>query len=120
MFGLMTLAGLTQIKEGIDVAVLIFYVVLTIYGISLIKKANKRKKLIYLFKNYSTRLASDPTRSIALLATSTGATVDFVKKNIIEMINKGYFTNEYIDVNRNCLVFVGETQQVQQKQVQIP
>ncbi|MBU5484136.1 hypothetical protein KQI86_07320 [Clostridium sp. MSJ-11] len=114
MFGLMSLVGLTQIEEGIDVAVLIFCLALTIYGVSLIKKAKKRKNLIRLFKTYSARLASDPTKSIDLLATSTGVTVDVAKKNITEMINRGYFTNAYIDLNRNCLVFAGETQPVQQ------
>ncbi|MEW9095240.1 MAG: hypothetical protein AB2417_09180 [Clostridiaceae bacterium] len=115
MFGLTSLFGFTEIKGGSDVAALMICLALTTYGVSLIKKAKKRKKLINLFKNYSDRLASDPTRSIDLLARSTGATVDVVKKNIVEMINRGYFTNAYIDINRNCLVFAGETQPVQQQ-----
>ncbi|WP_315115477.1 hypothetical protein [uncultured Clostridium sp.] len=115
MFGLMSLVGLTQLKEGNAVVVLIFCLALTTYGISLIKKANKCKKLINLFRNYSTRLASDPIKSIDLLARSTGSTVDAVKKNIVEMINRGYFTNAYIDINRNCIVFQGETQPAQQQ-----
>ncbi|WP_315115480.1 hypothetical protein [uncultured Clostridium sp.] len=116
MFGSITLFSLTQAKEGNnDGGVLSFCLILTICGFLLVKKAYKHKHLIKLFKNYSTRLASDPTRSIDLLARSTDTTVDVVRKNITEMINKGYFTNAYIDVNRNCLVFVGETQPAQQQ-----
>jgi len=33
-------------------------------------------------------------------------TIEVAKENLLDMINKGYFTDAYIDSDRNCLVFV--------------
>ena len=40
----------------------------------------KKKKLIVLFRNYAARLESDPDKSLDLLSSSIGASVDTVTK----------------------------------------
>ncbi len=66
----------------------------------------KRRELAKLFKEYTARLATDPLRSIDQLAAATGVAVETAKENILEMIDKGYFVNTYVDFDRNCLVFL--------------
>lgn len=105
VFGLCSVAGITQIKEAFDVGMVIFCLAVTVGGIFLILSGMKKKKLIKTFKDYSSRFAVDATKSIDLLAASTGVTVAAATKNIMEMINNGFFANAYIDTGRNCLVF---------------
>jgi len=107
LFGLSSIVGITQIKEASDVVMVIFCTAITVGGILLIISGSKKKKLIRTFINYSSRFAADATKSIDLIAASTGVTVAAVTKNITDMINYGFFENAYIDTGRNCLVFTG-------------
>ncbi|MEA4919421.1 MAG: hypothetical protein VB078_00650 [Clostridiaceae bacterium] len=95
--------GSTQIKAAFDVGMVIFCV--TICGIFLIVSGTKKKRLIKTFKDYFSRFAADATKSIDLLAASTGVTVAIVTQNVTDMINNGFFSNAYIDTGRNRPVF---------------
>jgi len=105
MFGLCSVVGSTQIKAAFDVGMVIFCIAVTIGGIFIIVSGTKKKRLIKTFKDYSSRFAADATKSIDLLAASTGVTVAIATQNITDMINNGFFLNAYIDTGRNCLVF---------------
>lgn len=102
--GLIAFVGLTQIGEVFDVVMVTFFSGITALGILLIKKGNRKTKLIKTFYDYSARLAADSEKSIDLLAASTGGTVDLVTKNIREMLAYGFFPNCYLDGQRNKLV----------------
>lgn len=103
--GLVTITGVTMIVEAFDVVMVIIFLAFTVGGISLILKGKKKKKLLKAFQGYNTRLATDPTKSIDLLANSVGKSVDVVRKDVIMMINMGLFSNAYINQDRNCIVF---------------
>lgn len=110
-FGLLTIVGGTQITTSFDVGMVIFCATVTAGGILLIISGSKKKKLIKAFHDYSTRFATDPTKSIDLLASSMGVTTLTATKNITQMIINGFFSNAYIDTQRNCLVFTNNIQQ---------
>ena len=103
-FGLAVIAGGSQIKSSFDVSMVIFCTAMVAGGIFLIISGLKKRKLIKAFHDYSTRFATDPTKSIDILASSIGVTTWTATKNIAEMISNGFFTNTYIDTQRNCLV----------------
>lgn len=103
--GLCTIVGVTQISESFDVAMVLIFLAFTAGGVSLIRKGKKKKKLLKIFQDYNTRLATDAAKSIDLLATSVGKPVDAVRKDVITMINMGLFPNAYINQERNSIVF---------------
>nr|WP_308743409.1 hypothetical protein [uncultured Anaerocolumna sp.] len=103
--GFCTIVGVTQISESFDVAMVLIFLAFTAGGVSLIRKGKKKKKLLKIYQDYSTRLATDATKSIDLLATSVGKPVDAVRKDVVTMINMGLFPNCYINQERNCIVF---------------
>lgn len=111
-FGLFAIAGGTQIETSFDIGMVIFCVAVTVGGVLLIVSGSKKKKLIKEFHDYSARFAADPTKSIDLLASSIGVTTLTATKNIVKMINNGFFTNAYIDTQRNCLVFTNIKQSI--------
>jgi hypothetical protein len=76
-----------------------------VIGGSLVYFGLKRKKFIKNFKTYVQKLSVDPTGSISGLASTTGTSVDVVKKNLEKMISKKFFVNAYIDVESNCIIF---------------
>lgn len=103
--GLLTITGATMIVEAFDVVMVIIFLAFTAGGVSLILKGKKKKKLLKAFQDYNTRLATDTTKSIDLLANSVGKSVDVVRKDVITMINMGLFPNAYINQERNSIVF---------------
>lgn len=103
--GLCAIVGVTQITESLDVVIAIMFLGFTVGGVSLILKGKKKKKLLMTFQDYNTRLAFDASKSIDLLATSVGKSVDVVRKEVITMINMGLFANAYINRDRNCIIF---------------
>jgi len=122
--GFFTIIGVTQISESFDVAMVLIFLAFTAGGVSLIRKGKKKKNLLKIFQDYSTRLATDATKSIDLLATSVGKPVDAVRKDVITMINMGLFPNAYINQERNSIVFpqmgAAATYRTIQQQVNTP
>lgn len=86
-------------------SILITFFVITTISIIILMLGLKRGKLIRLFKSYVPRLTADPNRSIDQLASATGTSVNIVKRNLDEMIKRGFFINTYIDNKTNCVVF---------------
>jgi hypothetical protein len=107
IFGIICILAI-GLATSTDIIVVIIFFALTALGISLIVRGKKRRELAKLFKEYTARLATDPLRSIDQLAAATGVAVETAKENILEMIDKGYFVNTYVDFDRNCLVFLQE------------
>ena len=102
-----TVGGFTSaLATTVDVVMVIIFLVLTALGVLLIVRGTKRKRFIRLFKEYETRLVADPLHSINQLAAATGVSVEIAKKNILQMIHKGYFVNVYIDFDRDSLIFI--------------
>jgi len=103
--GLFTITSATMIVEAFDAVMMVIFLAFTAGGVSLILKGKKKKKLLKAFQDYNTRLATDATKSIDLLANSVGKSVDTVKKDVLTMINMGLFYDAYINQERNCIVF---------------
>lgn len=118
--GLFTFAGIAAsgLKEAIDVVMVTLFAIITALGIWMIIKSSKRKKLIVLFRNYAARLESDPDKSLDLLSSSIGASVDTVTKNISEMVSLGLFPNAFVDTTHNRLVFQNNNKTVAQASYQ--
>lgn len=111
LFGLFSVGGATHLgKNGWTVGTLLLFLVITAGGILLILSGRKKKKLVRTFKKYTVRLAADATKSIDLLAETTGTAIDVVVKNVKKMINAGFFSNAYLDMERHCIVFANENQ----------
>ncbi|WP_313132969.1 hypothetical protein [Anaerocolumna sp.] len=104
-WGFCAIAVGTQIEDSSDMATLLILLAFTGGGVLLIRKGKKKMKFLVTFQDYNARLATDTTKSIDLLASSVGKSVDIVKKDIIKMINMGLFPNTYINQERNCIVF---------------
>lgn len=106
-FGLFGIIGgaVSGFATTTDVVMVLLFLTIAALGVYFIIRGTKRRNLIKLFGDYTTRLATDPLHSIDQLAAATGVSVETAKKNILEMINKGYFINAYLDFERNTLVF---------------
>lgn len=102
--GLAILGGILSKEAADEVFFDIFLSVLTALGILLIIKGKKKLRLIKNYYDYSARLDADPTKSIALLASSTGVTVAAATKNISEMIALGFFPGCCLDEYGSRLV----------------
>ena len=102
--GLAMLGGLLSTEADEEVFFVIFLSVLTALGILLMVKGRKKIRLIKNYYDYSARLDADPTKSIALLASSTGVTVAAATKNISEMIVLGFFPGCCLDEYGSRLV----------------
>ena len=87
-----------------DMTYLIFALVFAALAVWLILKARKTKALVRNFKNYVQLLAADPENSLENLAGATNSSLDEVKKNLREMINRKFFANASIDEKNNRLV----------------
>lgn len=61
-------------------------------------------QLVKLYKSYSTLLAHDPSGSIANIASSTGSTVEAVKRNLRLMIKRGMTDGIVVDEQGNRVV----------------
>lgn len=97
------------LKTATDIIIVMISLALTVWGVMLIVRGTKRRKMIILFREYAARLATDPFHSIDQLAAAKGIPVETAKKNILDMIRRGYFLNAHIDFDRNYLVFAHES-----------
>lgn len=91
-------------KEAFDVAMVIFFMGVAALGVWLVVKGYQKLKLIKVYHNYSARLATDPEKSIDVLASATGVAVEVARKNIVNMLTAGFFPNYYLDTRSNKLV----------------
>lgn len=107
LFGVMGSAT-THLAESMDVIMVSLLFFIASIGVFQVVGGKRSKRFILLFKEYAARLAKDPDHSIAKLAAATGAAFEKVKKNVLKMIQKGYFVNAYIDFGKNCIVFAYE------------
>lgn len=103
LFGLPAIACIADKKTKAGVILTMF--ILAAIGVVLIVFSRKRKKLINDFKTYVQRLSADPIGSIDNLAAGLGTSQDVVKNNLEMMIKKRYFSNAYIDIDNNRIVF---------------
>lgn len=114
LFGITTIYGLFHIKVGSDFIAVIILLLIVLAGFKIFSMGRKTSKLIKLFKEYVSRLSSDPSGSISNLASSIGASEDIVKNNLEIMMKKKYFANAYIDGESNCIVFSNREQHREQ------
>jgi len=101
-FGILLFSSIVD-NQKISTILIIF--ALFAIGVLLIVCSRKRKILIENFKIYEPRLSVDPTGSIENLALGLGTSQDVVKKNLEKMIKRGYFSDVYIDIENNRVVF---------------
>ncbi|MDD3192467.1 MAG: hypothetical protein PHE47_01210 [Oscillospiraceae bacterium] len=97
-------AGSSGFKETVDVVMVTMFALFTVLGVRLIIKGCKRKKLIKNYYDYSARLSADPDKSLDLLASSIGATVAAVTKDVSDMIALGFFPGAFLDTAHNRIV----------------
>lgn len=79
-----------------------------IIGFLLIKASRKRYKLSIDYRKYTSWLKQNPGGSIAELASNIGITDEIVINNINKMIDKKFFLNAYIDMEKKQIVFPDE------------
>lgn len=89
-------------------------------GSWLINSSVKKKRLIKNFRTYVQELSNDPTGSIYNLASATGTSVDVVKNNLQNMINKKFFVNACIDAQSNCIIFPAINNNINDTQSNVP
>ena len=75
-------------------------------------------RLINNFKIYAVALSSDFDHSISKLASRTGNNVEIVRKNITNMINKNYFLDAFLDIQKDCVVFKRQDNYYEQKDIE--
>lgn len=80
------------------------FAAMLIIGVILIFFGMKRKQLEKRFKLYVGLISSQHTTSIVRLAQNTGESVNTVIKRLNKMIDKNFFTNVHIDLNKNEIV----------------
>lgn len=116
IFGLSAIANIGSNRTTGGIIFLMF--VFAGIGVLLIIFSRKRKKLIKDFKTYVKRLSVDPTGSIENLASGLGTSQDVAKMNLEKMIKKRYFSNAYIDIENNRVVFptASDNQQINASQ----
>jgi ribosomal protein S27E len=107
LFGfIMTLADESMPNDmkatGIITSLLLFSL-----GVVLILQGRKVTKLIRRFKRYVALISEEHITSLDRLAGSTSQSVDFVKKDLQQMIKRKFFVNAVIDYRNNEIV-IGE------------
>ncbi len=102
-FGLGLIGFFSKYKSS-DLGTAIFTLVLLLLSLFILYSGLKQKKLLKFFRSYVTIISADSTGSMEIIAANTGSSVDKVKMNLQEMIKKNYFTNAYIDFERNRIV----------------
>lgn len=109
--GMLAFVGIvgSGFKEPIDAVLVTMFIALATFGVVLVFKGRKKKKLVKLFYEYSSLLSKDSQKSLDLLSSLTGLTVSTTTKNVADMIDLELFPNAYIDNNQNRLIFMGYT-----------
>jgi len=64
----------------------------------------KIKNRIRRFKRYIALISEERIRLISIIASSTGQTEDFIRRDISEMISKKFFNNASIDLTNNEII----------------
>lgn len=99
VFGITFLSGKYKDKGSL-IVLLVFIAIgtaLIVYGI-----INNRK--IKRFKNYVNIMSLDNQTSLNDIANSSSQSIDFVSKDLQDMINQKFFTTAYIDKQTNEFV----------------
>ena len=76
-----------------------------ITGISVLIKDKKIKREAEIIKQYLTIIVNSGIHEIDVIASTVGLPYDIVHNDIINMINKGYLKNAYIDEEKEEIVF---------------
>lgn len=111
MFIVVALMGMFDSEKN-GAGVIITMWIFGLFGIWVVWKGIRRKKMRLEFKKYVAELSYNPTGTIDNLAAATDTSVDVVKKNLKFMIKKRYFPNAFIDEKENRLVLLGKEQKV--------
>ena len=80
-----------------DAAGLIVLLFFAIGGIALLRKSKKMKQESEDIKQYLSIIVNGNVRQLDAIAATTGKTYDVVRKDVKNMIDKGYLKNAYID-----------------------
>ncbi len=102
--GLFAIVGTTQIAEALDVFLVILFIIFTALGIKLFLSGKNKAKLLSKFNFYSSRLASDPQKSLNILASEINVPISELIKDINKMIVLGLFPDSFIDAKSGCLI----------------
>ncbi len=95
------MVSVTDGFDGTDVGLIIFFAAA---GAALLYVANKNKKKADSVKQYLNIIINGGERQIDAIAAATGKQYDVVKKDIQEMIDKGFLKNAYINENTREVV----------------
>ncbi|MGN1015444.1 MAG: hypothetical protein ACI4PL_00445 [Faecousia sp.] len=94
-------------RSSTDISAFLLCVLFVAWGIYLISKGSKRKKLGRAFRVYTQILADAPRISLYTLAEETETSLDVVRSNLQWLIRKGFFENAKIDDDSNSLILRG-------------
>jgi len=98
---------IVYISERMLDASITFIILMALCSLLIIAGA-KIKHRILRFHKYSTIISVHNITSLDLIALETSHSIDFIKKDLQSMINKGFFINAYIDYNTNTIIMSGE------------
>ena len=105
------LASYTDPAVSLNSFDITLYIIILVGGIILIYFGMRRKQLEKRFKMYVGLISSQQITSIVRLAQNTGESVNTVIKRLNKMIDKNFFVNAHIDLNRNEIVISNGTWQ---------
>ncbi|MDR2599022.1 MAG: hypothetical protein LBC73_01950 [Oscillospiraceae bacterium] len=107
-FGIFGFIGfLLELGQGADSVGLFIAFFFLAVGVSLIIKGIQIKRRIKRFKKYVFLISNQQINSIDSIATITKKPVDFVKKDLLTMINKRFFSNASISNKTNEIIIAG-------------
>ena len=107
-FGMLALVADGDAVDGVIVCFFLFLVC-----IFLIIRGIKIKKRIARFRRYTAFIYGENISSIKEIASSTSQTLDFVKKDLLIMIAKGFYTDLEVDMDDNKIIAGSRTAQAQ-------
>jgi len=95
----------SELRKGLDFSTtVIIWVIIAIGGL-FIWLGRSHKQRVRRFRKYSVIVAANAATSLHDIAEQMQTSVDFVKKDLQKMILKRFFTNAYIDMKSNQIVF---------------
>lgn len=102
--GALGVIALVSAPEGIDIAATALAGFMLLGGILLLLRANKISKDAKNIKKYLMIIVNSGERKIDTIASAMGKGFDDTKKDIENMINKGFLKNAYIDESKREVV----------------
>ncbi len=105
---IMLLMLLTGLPEENAISVAVFGIIIVALSVLAVIKGAQIKRQVKRFKKYIALISGQQMTSLENIAASTNQPVEFVAKDIQQMIKKRFFAHATIDTATNEIVIVGK------------